>query len=144
MEGITAIHFASCITLSGIALSGTAMISFRTLADASRRFSISDWSLSSADQAKLARSRRPEPSTKRFLGIVELKLFISEPLPCSKRATILDSYEHHRSFAVIFIPSGSTCNVAGCAPEATRDIRVTTGPLLEFLNLNLQFRQYGG
>src|SRR5580692_3991998 len=144
MEGMTAMHFASCITLSGIALSGTPMTSFRTLADASRRLSISDWSLSSAHQAKLASSRRPEPSTKRFLGMGELKLFISEPFPCSKRATILDSYEHHRSFAVIFIPSGSTCNVDWV--RAGGDARYSSHdrPLLEFLNLNLQFRQYEG
>src|ERR1700735_1876625 len=144
MDGITAIHFASCITLSGIALSGTAMISFRTLADASRRFSISDWSLSSAHHATLARSRRPEPSTKRFLGILQLKLFISKPLPCSKRATILDSYEHHRSFAVIFIPSGSTCKVDWV--RAGGDARYSSCDrlVLEFLNLNLQFRQYDG
>src|SRR5438270_1217102 len=42
-------HFASRITLSGIALSGVAIISFRTFADASIRFATSDSSLS-ADQ----------------------------------------------------------------------------------------------
>ncbi len=50
IDGITAIHFAPLMTLSGIALSGVAMISSRTLADASIRFAISESSLSSADQ----------------------------------------------------------------------------------------------
>src|ERR1017187_5672280 len=46
IEGITAMHFASRMTLSGMALSGVAMISFRTFADASIRFAISESSLS--------------------------------------------------------------------------------------------------
>src|ERR1035438_7356003 len=46
IEGITAMHFASRMTLSGMALSGVAMISFRTFADASIRLAISESSLS--------------------------------------------------------------------------------------------------
>jgi len=67
---------------------------------------------------------------------VELKLFISEPLPCSKRATILDSYEHHRSFAVIFIPSGSTCKVDWVCAGDYAQYSSYDRPVLEFLNLN--------
>src|SRR5258708_5223922 len=90
IEGTTAMHFASLITLSGIALSGVLMISVKTLVEASRRFSISDWSLSLslADQAKLAQSIRLALSTKRHLGDAYLILFISGPLLCSKRADI--------------------------------------------------------
>src|SRR5437016_4464179 len=41
IDGITAIHFASPRILVGIPLSGVAMISSRTFADASRRFLMS-------------------------------------------------------------------------------------------------------
>src|ERR1035438_10254564 len=83
MEGITAMHLASLITLSGIALSGVAIISFRTVADASRRLSISDRSLSSADHARPTQSKRPAPSTRKYLGNAQLILVIIRPLPCS-------------------------------------------------------------
>src|SRR5579864_6710932 len=54
IDGITAMHFASLITLSGTALSGVAMISSSTLAEASMRLEMSDLS---ADQ--------PTPLTRR-------------------------------------------------------------------------------
>src|ERR1700752_214330 len=46
IDGITAIHFASLIILSGIPLSGVAMISSITLAELSLLFSMSDLSFS--------------------------------------------------------------------------------------------------
>src|ERR1700680_88277 len=48
IDGITAMHLASLMTLSGIALSGIAVISSSTLAALSMRFSMSDLSLSSS------------------------------------------------------------------------------------------------
>src|ERR1700674_4336514 len=84
MEGMTAMHFASLITLSGIALSGTSIISVNTFVAASRRLSISDRSFSSADHATLASSSTLQPSTRRHLGSFELFLVISRPLLCSK------------------------------------------------------------
>src|ERR1700675_1012771 len=66
IEGTTAMHLASLMMLSGIALSGVAMISFRTLADASIRLLISAWSLSSAAQVKLAKIKSIVLSAKRY------------------------------------------------------------------------------
>src|SRR5258708_497957 len=90
IEGTTAMHFASLITLSGIALSGVLMISVRTLVEASRRFSISDWSLSLslADQAKLAQSIRLALSTKRHLGDAYLILLFISDLFCARSEQI--------------------------------------------------------
>jgi hypothetical protein len=60
------------------------------LADASSRLPMSDWSLSSADQAMLVRRRRrPAPSTRRHLGDAKLILFIRKPLPCSNASNCL-------------------------------------------------------
>src|ERR1700693_1384445 len=61
IDGTTAIHFASLIILSGIRLSGVAIISSITLAELSILFSMSDLSLSdfslSALQPMLASSK---------------------------------------------------------------------------------------
>src|SRR5437879_9924528 len=54
IEGTTAMHLASLIMLSGIALSGVAMISVRTLAAVSISLLISASSLYSAANVKLA------------------------------------------------------------------------------------------
>src|ERR1700733_3540436 len=78
MEGTTAMHFASFITLSGIALSGVAIISFKTLAALSSRLSISDWSLSSFDQARQPRMSKLAPKTSTYLGSVELIFVIGD------------------------------------------------------------------
>src|ERR1035438_1937924 len=69
MEGITAIHFASRMTLSGIALSGVAMTSFKTLAEASIRLARSDSSLSAAQLTPMKIEQRL--STRRLLGNAE-------------------------------------------------------------------------
>src|ERR1017187_510129 len=111
MEGMTAMHFASLITLSGIALSGVAIISFRTWADASRRLSISDRSLSSADHARPTQSKRPAPSTRKYLGNAQLILVISRPLPCSQRATVKFLTRLNLARSTASIPSGSRCKV---------------------------------
>src|ERR1700674_780229 len=83
IEGTTAMHLASFIILSGIALSGVAMTSFRTRAEASIRLLISDssLSLSSAAQVKLAKIKAIVVSAKRYF--VE---FISTSILCPIRA----------------------------------------------------------
>src|ERR1700687_412820 len=72
IEGMTALHLASLIMLSGIALSGVAMISFSTLAAASIRLLISDssLSLSSAAQVKLERTRAIVSAKRYFLEFI--------------------------------------------------------------------------
>src|SRR5579864_6641757 len=80
MEGITAIHFASRMTLSGIALSGVAIISFKTLADSSIRLAMSDWSLSAAQLTpikveQMLKARRHPGSTNESRLILVLVLF---------------------------------------------------------------------
>src|SRR5947209_1612414 len=66
IEGTTAMHLASLIMLSGIALSGVAMISVRTLAAVSIRLLISASSLSSAAQVKLAKNSTMVVSANRY------------------------------------------------------------------------------
>ena len=95
MLGITARHLASLNTLFGMALSGVAIISVKTLADASIRFSISDLSLSSsADQPTAEKSKTMVLSTTTNLG-TPLDRFILRPFSAlqlssaiSLRATI--------------------------------------------------------
>src|ERR1700736_4386541 len=65
IEGTTAMHLASLMMLSGIALSGVAMISFSTLADASIRLLISASSLSSAAKVHLSKTKALVVSTQR-------------------------------------------------------------------------------
>src|SRR5580704_9659150 len=119
IEGMTATHFASLITLSGIALSGVAMISFKTLVDASRRLAISDSSLSSADHAMPTQSSTLAPSTRRHLGNTDPILVISGPLPfpCSKEQLFGFSCEVHTSLRVLPVPSGPSCKVNQHVPE---------------------------
>src|ERR1700730_13723742 len=69
MSGIIARHLASLNTLFGMALSGVAIISVKTLADASIRFSISDLFLSSsAHQPMAENSNTTVLSTPTNLG----------------------------------------------------------------------------
>src|ERR1700674_5688085 len=75
IEGMTAIHRASLIMLSGIALSGVAMISFRTLAAASIRLLILDSSLSSAAQVRLERTKAMVASAKTYFLEFIINLF---------------------------------------------------------------------
>src|SRR4051812_48299054 len=75
MEGMTAMHFAPLITLSGIALSGVPITSSSTLAEASIRLAMSDCSLSSADQLTPTRSEQ-RPSTTRHLEAGEASSLI--------------------------------------------------------------------
>src|SRR6202140_4148099 len=77
IEGTTAMHLASLMMLSGIGLSGVAMISFRTFAAPSIRLLISASSLSSAAQVKLAKTKAIVVSAKRHF--VE---FISTSILC--------------------------------------------------------------
>src|SRR5580700_9611188 len=67
-DGITAMHLACAITLSGIALSGIAIISFRTSADLSIRLSMSVWSLSSFAQLMLPKIRTTLPSANKYFA----------------------------------------------------------------------------
>src|ERR1700677_915851 len=54
---------------------------------------VSFLSLSSRDHPIPTRSKKLAPSTRTNLGSEELILVISQPLPCSKRATVgLNSY----------------------------------------------------
>src|SRR3954465_12159893 len=75
MEGMTAMHLAPLITLSGIALSGVPITSSSTLAEASIRLAMSDCSLSSADQITPTRSEQ-KPSTPRPLEAGEASSLI--------------------------------------------------------------------
>src|SRR5215472_12361905 len=73
IEGTTAIHFAFFMTLSGIALSGTFMISSSTRAEASMCFSISDWSalvVSSCAHVKPV-SIETRPKTRRHFSHID-------------------------------------------------------------------------
>src|SRR5579864_8995732 len=84
MEGITAIHFALPMTLSGIALSGVAIISSKTLADWSIRFAMSDWSLSAAQLTpirveQILKTRRHPGNTE------EIRLICGGVLFCAPR-----------------------------------------------------------
>jgi hypothetical protein len=83
-------HLASLMMLSGIALSGVAMISFRTLAAPSIRLLISASSLSSAAQVKLANTNAIVVSTKRHFFE-----FIDQPQFCAHS-------EHREYFLVEF------------------------------------------
>src|SRR6476646_722003 len=65
IDGITAIHFALFITLSGMALSLTAMISSSTLAELSILLSMSEL-LSSADQLTPTQSAQMLRSARHF------------------------------------------------------------------------------
>src|SRR5215471_4295216 len=71
IDGITAMHLALFITLSGIALSFTAMISSNTFADALSRLSISDWFFSSSADHPEPTNREQMPSTSRHLTHAE-------------------------------------------------------------------------
>src|ERR1700722_3381965 len=118
IEGITAMQLASLITLSGIALSGVAMISVRTRAEASIRFSISDVSLSSSvsfatDHAIPANNARLDMSTTKLLSDLARNFVIRRPLlPCSMRAVVLNDMGE-LSLRVVAVPSGSACKVIG-------------------------------
>src|ERR1700692_4932501 len=80
IEGTTAMHLASLMMLSGIALSGVAMISFRTLAAPSIRLLISASSVSSAAQVKLAKTKAIVVSTKRhFFEFIDQPQFCAHP-----------------------------------------------------------------
>src|SRR6185437_5571364 len=70
MEGITAMHCALPMTLSGIALSGVAIISSKTFAEASIRLAMSDLLFSSAAQLALTSTEQRLP-TKRHLSPTE-------------------------------------------------------------------------
>src|SRR5579872_7222416 len=76
---MTAMHFALFITLSGIALSGTAIISFNTLAELSIRLSMSDWFLSSSAAQLEPMNREQMPSTRRHLSHMGESVFIVSP-----------------------------------------------------------------
>src|ERR1700675_5001076 len=78
IEGMTAIHLASLIMLSGIALSGVPMISFKTLAAESIRLLISDSSLSSAAQVRLERTKANVVSAKRYFLEFITNLFCAQ------------------------------------------------------------------
>ena len=79
MLGIIARHLASLMTLFGMALSGVAIISVKTLDAASIRFSISDLSLSwSTDQPMAEQSNTMVLSARTNLGIA-LDRFICRP-----------------------------------------------------------------
>src|ERR1700756_1115197 len=82
IDGMTAIHFASRITLSGIALSGVAMISSSTFAEFSIRLSMSERSCSSADHPTPI-NREKMLNTVRHLGQREDLRLIVAPLLCS-------------------------------------------------------------
>ena len=69
-------HFASRMTLSGIALSGVAMISFRTLAEASIRLAMSESSLSLSAAQLTPIKMEQMLSTRRHLGNTEEILLI--------------------------------------------------------------------
>src|ERR1700682_2558646 len=78
IEGMTAIHRASLIMLSGIALSGVAMISFRTLAAESIRLLISDSSLSSAAQVRLESTKAIVARGKTYFREFIINLFCAQ------------------------------------------------------------------
>src|ERR1700726_4301562 len=83
MEGITAMHFALRMTLSGIALSGVAIISSRTLADASMRLEISDSSLSAAQLTpirleQILRTRR-HPGKNELIRLILVFVLFCAP-----------------------------------------------------------------
>jgi hypothetical protein len=69
IDGTIAMHLASTMTLSGIALAGVPLISLRTSADYSMRLVMSDLSLlSSAAQPTLARTRTTAVSKIKRAG----------------------------------------------------------------------------
>src|SRR6202041_3112498 len=78
MEGIIAMHLASLIILSGMPLSGVPMISSRTLAELSIRFSMSDSSLSAAQLGKAKMTKLQSP--RRIVVIRTVTCFIKAPL----------------------------------------------------------------
>src|SRR6266705_7164715 len=95
IESTSAMHLASLIMLSGIALSGVAMISVRTLAAVSIRLLISASSLSSAAQVKLAKTSAMVVSANRYFLEFILNLeFILKPRFCAQS-------EHRDSFGSI-------------------------------------------
>src|SRR5437899_1456438 len=96
IDGITAMHFAFFITLSGMALSFTAIISSRTLADASIRLAMSDCSLSSADQLTPAKM----PSTRRHFGTVEKTRFILS-------SSVLELSTHQWTARISYLATGA-------------------------------------
>src|SRR3981081_1347079 len=110
MLGIIARHLASRMTLFGMALSGVAMTSVKTLAAASIRFAISDLSFSSsADQPMAEKSNTMVLSATTNLG-TPLDRFILRPFfraPTDQRYFF--SCDHTLTFEGAFVRSGSTC-----------------------------------
>src|SRR5262245_4567841 len=96
------------MTLSGIALSGVAMISCSTVAALSMRFSISDLSLSELHD-QLVRNRSPAPSTATHLGQVQRFLVICRPLLCSSEQLNVFSRELKPRLVILLVPSGAVC-----------------------------------
>ena len=113
MEGITAMHLASLITLSGMALSGVAIISFSTLADASIRLAMSDC-LSSSPAQLTPMKMEQMPSTRRYFGSnescrIRCVLFIL----CSTRAPAVSSRDQHDKSKLSSGPSGGSLTQTG-------------------------------
>src|SRR5215475_1378442 len=67
-------HFASRITLSGIALSGVAMISFRTFAELSMRLVMSAWS--SAAQPVPRNIEQMPRAARHLVKVTEIRLIV--------------------------------------------------------------------
>src|ERR1700674_4173011 len=117
MLGIIARHLASLITLFGMALSGVAIISVKTLADASIRFSISDLSLSSsADQPMAENSNTMVLNTTTNFG-TPLDRFIWRPFFRAQLSSATLFVRPYPNFRVGFVPSGSPCTGFENLPE---------------------------
>src|SRR5579864_9385992 len=112
MEGTTAIHFASLIILSGMPLSGVAMISSSTFAELSILFSMSDWSLSLSALQPVPASSATVKRAKKALANGRERRFMSGS------GNLLTEWAYVDTKQIWKCPlSGACCNQAKNMPE---------------------------